>query len=386
MNHQDYSGGTGRRPRWPHYFGFPRGVDVQTVGALVVAMTLTACGGTRENDEATLSEGSLDLAIEQLTDATVVSAATNMATEVETLRSEIASFCSSPDADSLSGLQSQWQNTALAWYQLLPFNLGPLDDDLVFPNYQFIDSYRLRGTDYTETIRTDIDGWLVSDDTLDGDFFAGLAFNKVGLLALEVGLFETAADQDSTAAEVLSEFVNQPRKCDVIDGLAEALERRTDDVRDDWTVSYGDNEQSYRDLFLAGELEDGSTPLVTLLTGVQEYLDYLDQRDVVNNVAQLSASDSFDRWSLMTASMDSIEAILAGATTEQVSLFELMTAGGNASSVATVESNIAAAREAISSLDSTSFNALAATLDGNFKRDIPDSLDVSLGINFSDGD
>ena len=69
-----------------------------------------------------------------------------------------------------------------------------------------------------------------------------------------------------------------------------------------------------------------------------------------------------------------------------MSLASLMQASGNQTSVDTVRSNLAMARDSISDLDATSFNSAAALLDGNFKREIPDSLDVNLGINFTDGD
>ncbi len=358
----------------------------QHIALGLFSLGLVACGGTRENDAAVLSQGSLDLAIQQLTDATIVTAAAGMAAEVEALSGYIPGFCAAPDATGLSQLQSQWQSTALAWHRLLPYNFGPLNDDLIFPPYQFIDSYRPRGRDYTETVRTNVDGWLASDDALNSDAFTSLSFNQVGLLALEVVLFETATDQSSDAAEIVNEFTEQPRKCDVLAGLASALEQHTDGVRDGWSLTYQDTGSPYRDLFLASELEDGSTPLVTLLTTAQEYLDYLQQRDAVSNVAQLSANGQFDSWALMSASIDSINDLLAGVADEQVSIFELMISSGNAAAVATVQANIQQARDAITSLDSTSFNATAAALDGNFKREIPDSLDVSLGINFSDGD
>ena len=358
----------------------------QPVSIGILALTLAACGGTRENDQATLSQGSLDLAFEQLTDTTLVAGATRMATETETLNRHISSFCASPDAAGLTQAQGQWRTLASAWQQLLPYNFGPLNDDLVFPTFQNIDSYRPRGRDYTETVRTEIDDLLVSGDVLSADYFASRNFNRVGLLALEVALFETAAEQDTDATAVLNEFVAQTRKCELLTGLGGALERQTDKVRDGWTVTYKDTGKSYRTQFLSGELDDGSTSLVALLTSVQSYLDYLQQRDVVSNVARISASDSFDSWTLMTASINSISDLLEGTTDEQVSLFELMISGGNATAVETVRANLQQARDAIANRDTTSFNASAATLDGNFKRDIPDSLDVSLGINFSDGD
>ncbi|MGB1091104.1 MAG: hypothetical protein ACPGYX_03185, partial [Oceanobacter sp.] len=138
----------------------------------------------------------------------------------------------------------------------------------------------------------------------------------------------------------------------------------------------------YRDLFLAGETDDGSEPLTLLLTTGQEFLDYLNNRNTVTYVASLSGQP----WQMMTQSMNQLEGLLDGFSEELVSLFELMDSAGGGNEVTTVSENLAMANEAIEDQDATSFNAAAALLDGNFKREIPDSLDVSLGINFSDGD
>jgi predicted lipoprotein len=345
-------------------------------------LLLSGCDASRPNDEAALTQGSLDLAIEQVIDNTLIPAVSTFASAATTFNSQLADFCAAPDASSLAATQTAWKNLANRWYQVLPFNFGPVNDDLVFPAYLYVDSYRLRGTSYIETVRTEVDNLLVSDDTLNADYFAGKTFQYVGLLALEVTLFETAGSQSADSNAVLAEFVEQPRKCEIASGLAGLMQQKADYIEDGWLQAYSGSSEPYRSLFLAGETDDGSTPMVTLITAVQEYLDYLDQRDTVSNVATLSGN----AWAEVSASVDVVEDLLEGADTSTVSLFSLMEASGNSSAVNTVRSNIALAREAISDQDAVTFNSAAATIDGNFKREIPDSLDVSLGINFTDGD
>jgi predicted lipoprotein len=318
-------------------------------------LLLSGCDASRPNDEAALTQGSLDLAIEQVIDNTVIPAVSTFASTTATFNSQLADFCSAPDASSLEATRSAWKNLANRWYQVLPFNFGPVNDDLVFPAYLYVDSYRLRGTNYIETVRTEVDNLLVSDDTLNADYFAGKTFQYVGLLALEVTLFETAASQSTDSNAILAEFVDQPRKCEIATGLAGLMQQKADYVEDGWLQAYSGSSQPYRSLFLAGETDDGSTPMVTLITAV-------------------------------SASVDVIEDLLEGTDTSTVSLFSLMDASGNSSAANTVRSNIALAREAINDQDAVTFNSAAATIDGNFKREIPDSLDVSLGINFTDGD
>ena len=107
------------------------------------------------------------------------------------------------------------------WYRLSIYNFGPLDDDLIFPAYTFIDSLRLRGTDYTGTVRSEITADISGDFSLDDDYYALKTFNKVGLLALESVIFETASSEHSQVSEnIIAEYQDQSRKCDVLKGLA----------------------------------------------------------------------------------------------------------------------------------------------------------------------
>ncbi len=185
--------------------------------------TLTGCGGERANDEVSLNEGSLKKALELITTNTILPAVGQFSAQTQALADNADSFCAAPDSNTLNAVQQQWKNTADAWYQLLPFNFGPLDDDLVFPTYQYIDSYRLRGTDYTETVRTNISSWLAGSETLDETFFAAQTFQKVGLLALEVALFETSDTHSAEISDIVSEYTDNSRKCAALNGLSDYL-------------------------------------------------------------------------------------------------------------------------------------------------------------------
>lgn len=349
---------------------------------LMAAANLSGCGGTRENDPASLTQASLDLAIEQVVDNTIIPAANRFLVSSQGLNASLDSFCAAPDASGLADVQASWKTLATDWYGVLPFNFGPLNDDVVFPAYLFVDSYRLRGTDYTETVRSEIDSLLAADTALTTEYFDGKTFQYVGLLALEVALFETAASQNADVNAVVAEFVATPRKCELATGLAGLMEAKAQYIVDGWQTSYLEGADSYRTLFLAGEIDDGSTPLVVLITAFQEYLDYLNQRATVSNVARLSGN----AWSQMAMSVDALDAMLGGSDSATVSLLGLMDNSGNTTNADTVRANIAAIRNAIADEDAVTFNSMAATLDGNLKREVPDSLDVSLGINFTDGD
>jgi hypothetical protein len=78
--------------------------------------------------------------------------------------------------------------------------------------------------------------------------------------------------------------------------------------------------------------------------------------------------------------------LLVGDANTSDTLFDVMEATGNQNAVAAVEASINQVRQAIANRDVDMLEISLGFLDGNFKREIPDSLELDLGINFSDGD
>ena len=349
---------------------------------LLSASLISGCGGTRENDPIAVTEESLDTALTNAVDERIIVAAGNFASAADLLSDDIDTLCSNPDARALRNAQDQWRDTYDSWYSLLPYNFGPLTDDLVFPPYTFIDSLRLRGTEYSATVRSTIADWVAGEQTLNDDFFERQSFQFVGLLALEVALFE---DTDGTSA-TSAELDDEPRKCQVLQGLASRLQDSADHVYDGWTDDYAGTGTPFRTLFLNAELDDGTEPLSKLLTTVQENLDYLTNRNVITTATPVADQT----WEAALVLVQEVEALLEGTTdaipSGMVSFFSLMAEAGYESDVEAVRSNIAMAYDAIDDQDVSAFNAAIAALDGNFKREIPDGLAVDLGINFTDGD
>lgn len=89
---------------------------------------------------------------------------------------------------------------------------------------------------------------------------------------------------------------------------------------------------------------------------------------------------------MMGASLSEVKNMLAGRTQTKFNILDIMSAGGHGQSVETVKENIALAQSAIGNNDSVLFESAVAQLDGNFKREIPNGLEVELGITFTDGD
>ncbi|MGB3621357.1 MAG: imelysin family protein [Ketobacter sp.] len=351
--------------------------------ALIFAfLILSACGGSKSNTPLVVNQDTISNALRLAVDNSILVAVTGFEAQASGLSTKAATFCEAPATATLSAAQQQWALLVEQWYRLEAYKFGPLDDDIVFPAYNYIDSYRLRGTDYTATVRTEIKAMMNSSESLTEAYFDNKNFNQVGLLALEVTLFETADTQSQQPTDILNDFTSAPRKCEILKGLSLQLLKRARYVEEGWNQQHKNSDEPYRELFLSNRLDDGAEPLTQLLASIQEHLDYLQQRNVVTNTSRISGH----AWRAVTASIDEIESLLKGDDDAETSFFKLMRKSGFATSVDTVESNIQMARDSITLQDPVQFEIAVAQLDGNFKREIPNGLEVELGINFTDGD
>jgi predicted lipoprotein len=356
---------------------------------VLTSLLLSACGGSSSSLDSGNTE--LNIAATEVIDNTIIPAAYSFQQQTETLIDISNSFCtdiSSMTELNLIAVQDQWQATNAAWFELLPFRFGPMVNSELLPTYTFIDSYRLRGTNYTETVRTRIDTLLASADTIDTENFSGATFQYVGLLPLEVTIFEDAASQSSDAADIVAEFIAQPRKCEILTGYATELTRRADIIQQGWTSDYRDTGTSYRVLLIDGLLETvladetDDSAIEEIIVSVQEFYDYIANRNVTSDVGQLSESI----WQVLDNSLSITEELLQGTDSTTISFNSIMNNNRFEQTVADVQENIETMRTALEEENNTDLLSTAATLDGNFKEAIPDALDIELGLNFSDGD
>lgn len=351
--------------------------------SLLLMCLLFGCGGERENDLIQVSEDSLDTALKESVDKHIIPTAIALTTQAKQLSESAVTFCIAPDLSQLSSIQSDWRQLSSQWYKMSGYNFGPLNDDIVFPKYTFIDSMRLRGTDYTQTIRSDITSMIMSSVELTVLYFSRLNFQKVGLLALESLIFETATGEHSkNMSHIIAEYQSTPRKCEVLVGMSQHLVKQAVYVSEGWTINYKNTGTPFRSLFLNHDLEDGSVPMSMLLVSIQSYLDYLQKRHVVTAGAQIADYG----WENMIAVIDEVEILLSGTKETEVSFFHLMENAGFKNSVELVKENISRIRQSIQNKDAAALEINFGRLDGNFKREIPEALEVQLGINFSDGD
>lgn len=355
----------------------------RVIGTVLVMSFLMVGCGERENDPVEASSDNLSLALEQAIEYSVIPAVEAMSAAAMSLSSAANTFCVNRNNANLITLQTRWKTVFVRWYALANYNFGPLNDDIIFPKINVIDSLRLRGTDYTATVRTEIANDLLNSVVLDVSYFDGKTFQKVGLLALESLVFETVSSEHSkTATDIVAEFESEARKCEMLLGLIAHLRKQTDYVQIGWLSDFNNTGVSFQNVFVNNQIEGGVESLTLLITSVQENLDYLKKRNVVTTAGQISSHS----WVALAAAISEVEILLFGTASTTVSFISLMEVTGFQVAIGSVKSNIVEIRQSIENEDAVMLDIALGKLDGNFKREIPDGLEVELGINFTDGD
>ncbi|GGY38871.1 hypothetical protein GCM10011297_10080 [Bacterioplanes sanyensis] len=348
-----------------------------TATALSCALLLSACGGggsssSGDSSGEGLSQAERQNLVEAITRQQILPAVDAFHEQTAVLNSQSQSWCQQPSAAGLPELQQQWLATADAWYQAQLFNFGPADADPVLPLYTYIDSLRLRGTDYRETVRTTQQNWL-TEDNLGDAFFAEQRFQYVGLLALEEALFygDNLADN----------YANTPQRCAILTGLTGLLQQHAQQLAGGWSIDYDNSGSGFDQRLISNQLPNAREALAQILISGQEYLDYLKKRNVITQAGTTAEAS----WQLVGTAFEASKRLLtepyAGA-----SILERMQQQGYELNVNAVNANIAMAEQALAERNAVDFNAAIGMLDGNFKREIPVALGIDLGINFTDGD
>lgn len=351
---------------------------------------ISACENQRENDfPAPGSADSLNIALNNGIEKNILPGISSFKTKSELLQTKTGVFCSNtPDSinqENLIALQNQWKVLSLQWNQVAMFNIGPLNDSLFDPKINFIESMRLRGTDYTATVRAGLTSRLSDATLLDQNYFDRLNFNHVGMLALEVLLFEESGGTNSTDLSlIVSDYkAHSNRKCEYLTGMVALLVRHASEVEHGWLVEFLDTGKPFKTILLNGELADGAEPVPALITVIQQHLDYLKKRKL-EAILDAQISDHF--YQNISASLDAIENLLQGVDEDSYSFFNHMLSGGFSEQVDIVKKNLNTARQAATAKNRSELTIAIGLLDGNFKREIPNSLNVTLGIVFTDGD
>jgi predicted lipoprotein len=363
----------------------------QTLLLTFIALFISGCGA----DSSSKSENyntELEVAAINIIDNVIIPAVTSFQLKAEKLNTEAHSFCTvltnltTPNLtiENLGALKLTWIATADAWYSLLPYKFGPMEANIIVPNFLYIDSYRNDNTDRTDSTRTAINNITSSSTTITDSYLSNATPSSLGLLPIEIILFESTAVDFSTPND---------RLCSILKAYSTELALRASLISKGWDTDYRNSGKSYRTLLLSKQLdtvlqnEDGSSPISKIVVSVQDYFDYINRRNVTSDQAKISNTI----WSHLLTSINSVNNVLNEQKDGNINIIKLMTNNGYQREAETVMSNMTLIFSTIDAnhtnvTASTNMRAAAALLDGNFKREIADGLGINAGLNFSDGD
>lgn len=352
---------------------------------------LGAVGCSDADEKSAPGESVVDAALRSAVDGTIVPATEDFADGTASLETSVTAFCDAPTEAGLTASQDEWLALARTWNRAGIYFLGPLEEDIITPTMIYIESMRQRGTDYTDTVRDTIDSAMNSSDPLDDAYFDRLAFNRVGMLALEVLLFENSSTEppSTDVAAVTQGYVDAPRKCSVLVGMARLLRRQADEVERGWTVEFAGTGRPFRDIVLGDELPNGAVPVNAVLLAAIQHIEYLRVRklDGILDVAVASSArpDATPFYDNLGSGLDGLEALMEPPGSDS-GFFAAMTARGFENEVTIVRNSFAAAHTAVDAGDRSAASAAYLDLETSFRKDVTLGLGVDLGLTFSDGD
>ena len=320
-------------------------------------------------------EAGLQQIVEYSTDQTIIPNIKQWRNQAAQLVKQSKRFCAQPEPAGLQATQQQFKQLYRAWNRVLPFDFGPLRDNLFTPKVHFIESTRQRGRDYSNPIKAHIQQVVDGGQTLDAAYFDGLKFTLVGMPALEIMLF------DAPSRALLAQYQSSPRQCALLEGLSALNLRHADYVLQGWTGSNQD-QPNYRQLFLNNQSDDGEKSIVKLIFAMQDYLRYVHQRKLPN---QLDATRSGMSYENLAAGLQAVSTLFSqnGAG---ISMAAYLKQQGKADVADTFMDWIHQSESAIQQQDMGDLARLYGRMIRALERDIPQAMGVDLGINFTDGD
>jgi len=353
---------------------------------VIASLTLAGCGASSSSSSAE-SNTELEVAATHIIDNIIIPAANDFQAQTLKLDTDAHSFCSAPanlTTPNLNALKDTWTDTTSTWYTLLPYKFGPMEASIIVPHYLYVDSYRNDHTDRSNTVRSAINTAVADSDAITDTYFTNATPSSVGLLPIEIILFESALSDFSTPND---------RLCSVLKAYTVQLSGRANLIANGWSEDYRSSGKSYQTLLLTKQLdiilddEDGSSAISKIVVSIQDFFDYLTRRNVTADQAKIS--DTI--WTHVQESIYSVNAALNEDNNGDVSVLALMINNGYEQEAETVKSNMTLMLSTIntnqtSATDATDMKNAAALLDGNFKREVADGLGVNAGLNFSDGD
>lgn len=377
--------------------------DFKIIALSVFLGTLYGCGSETES-KITSHPTEVDMAIETAINNTIVLSVDDFSENIEILNIEIDEFCTgAANTSKLTELQDAWSDSLISWYQLLPFNIGPMSfadaSTNQSSNLDFIDFYRnatvVNQTSFLSSTNANLNTLIASSNPITETSLNNSSPQMIGLFTLETAIFDNLAGNSTSSTDIVTDFNTESEKCDVIQAIGYELNRRAMSIQNQWTLDYRNKGVSYQTLFTKNLLEEyftslsdgedaSGTPASEATTvSIQEFLDFIGNANIIN---ELNRYNSDTIWLALTQAIDTIEKLLDQRENTTLTLYAVMESNGYEQDVQVIKANFNYIKEKISEKNIIDFEAAAKTLDGNFKTSVINGLNINKGLTFADGD
>ncbi len=265
----------------------------QSVVAIALISTLTACGGSGSDDtpvvvpETGFSFSATEM-VTNLTDDVIVAGYSNLAARGEAMLQATQTLVSTPTQANLEAAQEAWKAARQPWEQGESHIFGPVDSLGIDPH---LDSWPLNTTDLTTV--------LANSTGFDAETIKGWNDDVQGFHTMEYLLFgDGVADNTKTISELT---VNER---DYLMGLAEVFRDYTKTLDDAWQVSHdGQTGKAYAEL-IKNPGTDGNTFYSSEVGVVEELVNGMI--GIVDEVGNGKIADPFGE-SLAKADTSKVE-------------------------------------------------------------------------------
>lgn len=349
---------------------------------LLLVISLTGCQTTQDKETVIdVSAKGLQQVVAYSVDTVIIPNINQWHQASVSFNDSSKSFCQAPNKQQLVELQNEWKELSIYWNNVVMFDFGPFRSNLFIQKIHFVESKRQRGKNYSSTVRDRLNQRLNDDIELNEKHFANLNFNLVGMSALELMLFEDFTTSKTDSNSILNNFQQNPRSCQLLTGMSNLNKNIATYVKKGW-LQGTDEQPSYRTLFLNNNLLSGKPAKTTLIFAMQDYFRYINQRKLSGKLdAKLSATT----YPNMLAGLYAIEDLFT-AKGGTLSLQKYLYAQGKQETSDKFIALLATAKQQAKQQNRDGMILTYNSLTKMLETDIPHSLGVNFGMNFTDGD
>lgn len=188
------------------------------------------------------------------------------------LQDAIVALQADANATTLSAAQAAWNNAHDKWSMCVPYNFGPMEDQLLQPK---IDKWPVN----TAAIEANIS----SATTIDNDYINTKGSSEKGLKALEYLLFDFDAG-NTAVLEKLTTASSATNRLAYLKALAQNIQEQSNKLYTAWSPSGG----NYLSQFVNADGNDVSSSVGKLVNVFAFYIDVVKNLKVGNAIGKMT--------------------------------------------------------------------------------------------------